>query len=84
MNRRRRNRTATEVQKRIDRAVGVYRQRTSNAVRNGRVARATSTLENTFDRRYVNDPRGRYGSARYGVFNRRTGDRVGTMVDMAH
>ena len=58
--------------------------RTSRARRAARGTNATGTLQNAQNRRYVNDPTGRYGSERYGVFNRRTGARVGTMVGMAH
>lgn len=84
MNRRRRNRTATEIQKQIDRTTGVYRARTSNARRNARGDRATTTLENAVGRRFVNDPTGKYGGESRAVYDRRTGKRIGTMVNAAH
>ena len=58
--------------------------RTSRVRRAARGAAATSTLENEAGRRYVRDPNGRYGGQSRAVYNRRTGERVGTMVDMAH
>ena len=81
---RRRNRAESAVQRQIARTVGTDRTRVSAARRAARQERASSTLSNAVGRRYVVDPQGRYGGRERGVFSRRTGARVGTMVGMAH
>lgn len=84
MPRRRRNRAETAIQRQIARTTGTDRTRVSNARRTARIARSGNTLANAVNRRFVRDPNGRYGGRERGVFNRRTGARVGTMVGMAH
>ena len=55
---------------------------TSAATNAARTARAVATISQTNNRRYVNDPSGRYSGP--GVFSRRTGSRVGTWVNLSH
>ena len=77
--RRRRNRTATPLQRQIDRTTNVYAGRTSLARRNARGARATSTLRGAVNARFTSNT----NANGQRVYSRRTGQVIGTMVKNA-
>ena len=76
MNRRRRQRRMSDIQRQINRSTGVYNARTSRARRQARGDRATSTLRGAQNARFSSNTRANGAP----VYSRRTGARIGTMV----